>query len=430
MALFSLTDISFGKSNDPITGPLSALYKSQYATSTFRYPSDVGAFDKGHYMLFHINTQSKTSFDGIDMNITAANAQAYGDLLSHLKSSLPKSTVTETSSDLGKAIDGIKSFASNAVSGIQSIATSAGNAYRDATKKLGLDKLGIAPPLPMNLPFVGPTNGGERFNQSPLRTTKRTNTSIALYMPDTLVFDYSHGYDEPSMTTAAGLAGGLLAAKESLADKMKANGGKINVKDLKNMSPLMAEAAAAILGANNPDRAKLIMGSVGVVKNPQLEVLYSSTALRKFNFEFMFYPRSQQEAVQVQQIIESFRFHAAPEVESQNAGRYLVPPSEFDIEFMMNGAPNPNIPRITTCVLENISIDFAPNGWTAYEVPGRVYPSVGGTGTPTATRMTLSFRETQMITKEMIRKNGKDYARNQLDSLGFGSANKNNEGGH
>jgi hypothetical protein len=130
------------------------------------------------------------------------------------------------------------------------------------------------------------------------------------------------------------------------------------------------------------------------------------------------------------QIIEEFRFHAAPEIDTSSGGRYLIPPSEFDIEFHMNGAPNPNIPRISTCVLQSIDIDFAPNGWSAYEVPGQVRGVTGGSGTPTAIRLNLTFQETQMITKELIRANYRSQSGTRSIGELFKAADRRNDGGY
>jgi hypothetical protein len=117
----------------------------------------------------------------------------------------------------------------------------------------------------------------------------------------------------------------------------------------------------------------------------------------------MFYPRSQTEAKAVMKIIKKLKFHQAPEIASRTGGRFLIPPSEFDIEFFYNGSENPNIPKISTCVLESIDVDYAPNGFSAYEVPGELVAAEGGTGMPTGIRMSIQFKETQIVTKEFLR---------------------------
>ena len=59
MALFNLTDISF-KAPGSAKGPLASLTEnSEYASSTLRFPSDVGSSDKAHYMVININEQRK-----------------------------------------------------------------------------------------------------------------------------------------------------------------------------------------------------------------------------------------------------------------------------------------------------------------------------------------------------------------------------------
>jgi hypothetical protein len=78
-----------------------------------------------------------------------------------------------------------------------------------------------------------------------------------------------------------------------------------------------------------------------------------------------------------------------------------VPPSEFDIKFYCNGKENPNIPKMSTCVLTGINVDYAPNGFASYETL-LSEPERGGTGMPVAIRMDLSFKETQIITKRFL----------------------------
>ena len=55
---------------------------------------------------------------------------------------------------------------------------------------------------------------------------------------------------------------------------------------------------------------------------------------------------------------------------------------------------------MTTSVLTNIDVNYAPNGWSAYEVPGENQPSLGRTGMPVAIQVTLQFQETTYLTKQ------------------------------
>jgi hypothetical protein len=113
----------------------------------------------------------------------------------------------------------------------------------------------------------------------------------------------------------------------------------------------------------------------------------------------MFYPRSEKEALDVQKIIQRLKFHQAPEIMTGTAGYFMVPPSEFDIEFYYNGEVNPNISPISTCALTGVAVDYAPNGFRSYEVPGENTPELGKTGMPVAIRLDLTFREMEIMTK-------------------------------
>jgi hypothetical protein len=52
-------------------------------------------------------------------------------------------------------------------------------------------------------------------------------------------------------------------------------------------------------------------------------------------------------------------------------------------------------------VLTGVSIDYAPNGFASYETLLNS-PERGGTGMPVAIRMDLSFKETEIITKQFL----------------------------
>ncbi len=67
MALFNLTGISLNKNQQVRTGsagPLMGALGAKYENNIYRYPQDIGNYDKGHYMVIHINEQIHTSYGG------------------------------------------------------------------------------------------------------------------------------------------------------------------------------------------------------------------------------------------------------------------------------------------------------------------------------------------------------------------------------
>jgi len=236
-----------------------------------------------------------------------------------------------------------------------------------------------------------------------VRTVSKTKETIALYMPDTLNFVQGQAYEDLAMGNS--LVTALFAGGQSVSDSIKKySSGGMSARELgsqiaTNASPFAINMLGNVFG--NFGRAVAAAGQ-GIVTNPMIEVVYSSPALRSFRFDFMFYPQSQIEAIEVQKIIQLFQFHQAPEISNNNNGTngyFLVPPSEFDIEFYHAGIENINIPSISTCVLTSMDVDYAPNGFSAYETGAGNKVEYGGTGMPVAIKMSLDFKETTMVFK-------------------------------
>lgn len=371
MALFTLTDIKFNKGSTERTGRASSsLVGGAYESNIFRYPIDIGNYDKGHYMVIHINEQIQTNFPGApssDEPTVIANRKNFGT-----------PTVNE---NLSSTIDVAGRVASDVVNSSKKLAPAV-----DSVKQT------LKPITDAGREFISNAS-----NLRGVRTIRRTTDTIALYMPDTMNFVNSQQYSDLTL----GAPGQLLAAGASVADMMKGPGKASLESFVKNLSPF-----AVNMALNQSNLGKVISTSaLGVVENPMLELLYTSPSFRTFRFDFMFYPRSEKEAQDVQNILARLQFHQAPEIRKESKGFFLVPPSEFDIKFYYNGAENENIPSISTCVLDTIDIDYAPNGFSTYEVPGQVTAKSGKTGMPVAIRLSLQFKETEIMTKDNFAKN-------------------------
>ena len=104
----------------------------------------------------------------------------------------------------------------------------------------------------------------------------------------------------------------------------------------------------------------------GVADNPYMEVLFDSMNLRTFSYNFNFAPKSQEEAYEVQRIIQLFRFHMAPELRP-GVNRYLGLPSQFDIHYMYQAqdgqaSENDYYNKIATCVCTGCDVNYTPDG--------------------------------------------------------------------
>lgn len=242
------------------------------------------------------------------------------------------------------------------------------------------------------------------------RKTSVSNMAISLYVPDSLVFDNSQQYQTPSLISELGIAGTAAASATSVAEITSASGaigsmmgailGQAGLDTLKTTfgrSKFGRELTNSVVGelANRSlSRAKIGTQLAGFAINPVIEVLYTAPTLRQFNFDFVFAPRSSQEADDVWEIIYNFRRHSAPELDFK--GLLFIPPSEFEISFLRRTTSgfveNTNIPRIATCVLRDVQVDYASSGsFVTYS-----------DGMPVQIRMRLQFQELNMITREAI----------------------------
>jgi hypothetical protein len=421
MALFGFSDIKFNSSSGPVKGPLAALEGTQFEKNTYRYPIDVGSTDKAHYMVIYIRQQNKTQYPGTTVDGIPPDNNNFGlggstnknSLMGALKAAQDGKLASHFGSEIiGKVNSGLSQI-NNATNGaLSGITSSISKGFSGAVS--GLDNMfGQA-----TASFTGSSGATQAFlgnsiqkitNKSFLQTTSLTTDAIALYMPDTLNYTYDQGYDAIDIGNELGgkiLGGGASAVDafksgESLGDAVKKAAASSGKSIALTAGQKVSEVAGSLgVGQNT---ARLGFTAVtGAVQNPMLEMIYKSPNFRSFTFDFMFYPRDEFEALEVQRIIERLRFHQAPE-RIQDAQAFLIPPSEFDIKFYYGGAQNPNIPPISTCVLKTIDVNYAPNGFTAYEVPGQNNPSLGRTGMPVAIQVQLQFQETSYLTKEDYR---------------------------
>lgn len=380
MPLFGLGEIRFDKNPEATKGPLASLYESKYKTNTLKYPLDVGSPDKGHYMLIYINKQNSSQLQDEPQEDSTSQALSGLGGTSNINTAVGGEVGNFVSSQAGK-IDSLtgSTVASGIVSGIKNIVGGLG-----FNKTTVLSGNGAATQSIINRNVKSLQLNGGKLSQ-----TKHTGDVIALYMPDTLNFGFRQNYDELSLTSnMAGLVG------TSAAEQIMEGGNIEKFKDA-----VKAYLARKGEGLGDIGRAGAFLG-FGAVINPMLEVIYKSPSFRSFDYIFKFYPRSEREAIEVQKIINLLQFHQAPEIRTDGSIGMLIPPSEFDIKFYYSGKENDNIPKIGSCVLKDIQVNYAPQGWSAYEVPGQS-ATLGGTGMPVGIEMSLSFQEVTYITKSI-----------------------------
>jgi len=388
--------IPFGikDTNSGTTNSLSKLLEDQkFDYNITKYPLNLGGSGQGvsHYIVFHILEQRKSQYKTDQVTGVDAGESAIANERDNAR--LQESTGSSAIRIAAEGVDAISPFVSRVFTGITN-SLAGTNTNTDKEKFAASDVADLVGEVGGQ--FATTVRDANKLGF--LRTVTKTSETIALYMPDTLNFVQPQGYADLEMGNSIVTA--LFAGGSAVADSIRAytsGGSKEAFKSslTRNLSPFLINALGDKLG--NFGKAVAAAGQ-GIVTNPMIEVLYTSPGLRSFRFDFMFYPESQKEAFAVQKIIQLFQFHQAPEIAPGTGGYFLVPPSEFDIEFYYNGKENINLPVISTCVLTSVDVDYAPNGWTAYEIPGED-ARMGGSGMPVATKLSLEFKETSIVTK-------------------------------
>lgn len=261
---------------------------------------------------------------------------------------------------------------------------------------------------------------------------KKTETVISLYMPDTLSMNYHAEYSELTLMEATNGLNRVAGAIGSLAEDLMRGGMNMNNMTTalgKTFDEYGVEAGLRLLDRGmNTNVTDLGLKAMGLAVNPQLQLVYKGLGFRTFTMEFVFTPKTKEESDQVSAIVNTFIYASHPTV-TGTSGMYFTPPSVFNMEFLMaksgtfsgltdmlqkagnsiipgvpigsaianklgggsTGIENDRLYKVGDCVLEDVSVDYAPNGWAAYSG-----------GAPVQTRLTLSFKEIDILDRNRM----------------------------
>lgn len=211
------------------------------------------------------------------------------------------------------------------------------------------------------------------------RQTKRIKTAIALYTPNDLSFKYgaNWGSDNTAVLQAGLAVGGDLEA--AIRGKPKGAANSVNA-----ITGLVLSAAQAAAPGG-------LSALTGTAPNPKKEQTFEGVDFRTHQFQFRFWIRNTTESNNIARIIKEFKYHMHPEYKDDNDFIFLYP-SEFDIKFYNNGKESTELPKVTSCVLTDLSTNYTPNGVMNLLKDGKI-PEI---------TINLIFRELAILTKSDI----------------------------
>ena len=345
--------------------------------------SDQGLGNHGHYMLFFINEQQDSQ---ISFGRKQADAQGSASILK------------------ARVENGISEFIRNATDTIS--ASGFGQEFETVKNKLGLDSLidGLSQNVgestidPKELKGQGKSVIEQSQNTSIVKRkpTTRLDTAIALYMPPTINVSYTANYTDTEI--------GALGAK--ISDSLQKGTAKDVIKDLMSdetkdeMVDAATKALLALAGGipGAQGARELFEMNQGFIMTNRMELAFKGLPKRGFQYTFKMIPKSEEEANEIKNIVDAFKINMLPEGMSVDdksgfTGKRLKIPNTFDIKYMYVGKENEYLHKISTCVLESMSLSYGGDRFKAFDGNSRGAP-------PVETTMTLNFKEMELITKQ------------------------------
>lgn len=347
---------------DAVNGPLTALYgQGNYTKSTLRYPRDLGSNPaRKHSIVFTVKKIEPQNLIAVVNSFSTAATQTI-----EAGGAVVKNAV---SAGLSQGI--IAAGKAGAETALNE-AASVGSAWQQA---------------------------GSDLSKFSLKPDTKVVATVGLYIPDNVNVSYSVGYDDnESLSQNLGRFYFLAQGATSLANAFKDQTDKslTNLVNVAGNDPYVRDLAFSTLGKlTGTNLTRMALSAGGYAMNPQLQVLFRGIGFRTFQFDFVFTPYNKQESADVQRIIQTFKYHSAPEITEGvlGAGYYYKIPETFDIGFYYGNEENRNVNRIGQCVLEDVSVDYSGSGqWATFN-----------DGSPNQIKMSLRFKETIIIDKNRI----------------------------
>lgn len=385
---------------------ISALQHSGYDLNMLKYPQEVGGPDVPSYITFNIYVPTSSTYE-IDKQKDMSSVQSQSQINSDWEKftagkpqKLAGSGTIGTDAGIGTFVAGQELLGNPSIVGaIDGAAKGVGAGLTAGVfSKVANSKVSLRPAL------------------------RRIAQSVSIYMPDTVNMQMNHDYKTVQATEAMGNLGKFSAFGAQMSQAfhgaatngMQGFGGGIlhnlavpfenDWALIKNMSHAISKLAGSPAGIEmlgqigkgtglvGENWGALALRSAGAAVNPQVELLYTGTQNRTFDFIFRLQPRSQKESQVIASIIQVFKYFSSPGIMPHTFGRYFIVPGQFDITFKFGQAINPFISKISTCVLTNLTTNYNPSDHWATMVDGA----------PPEIELQLRFMEAEIIYQNLM----------------------------
>ena len=385
----NIKGIITGESKGANSSDFYKVNTPQIDVKTFQFPLDVmgepGLGNFGHYMMFYINEQQ-------DATLRFAGAREKPETSDYnvkreLRRRKTPSYINKMKRDLksGKAtVEKIRYL--NVLEGMLETGS-------PANAKI------IQAEIERETSTMNDEYGGEQVISVERNATHRLNTAIALYMPQQLNFTYGARYVETDIAPLGAAAGEVVVGIENKSIKSASDAYEV-VKgrlpdEFKRRVILGGLKAVDGFGLTGLREAYEI--TKGEVITERMELAFKNINRRVFTYNFKLIPKNKKEADEIRKIIYAFKFNMMPEMRGSmgRKGGVMSFPNTFDIEYMYAGKENDYISRVSTCVLENMTVSYGGDRFKTFSATTDGAPVV-------ETSINLAFKELELITRERV----------------------------
>ena len=238
---------------------------------------------------------------------------------------------------------------------------------------------------------------------------------LMLYMPDDIQDAYKADWEGKAFgSTTAGILGA--AGQEGIGNKLKkaldTAAGAGNRLGVNAAAATITTLAKGITG-DTITASDVFAGISGVVRNPNVELLFQKMNLRTFDLTFKLSPYNAKEAENIKTIVSTFKramlpsyslgdskvFGYAGEEPGDNGDQnfaleagFIRVPQLCQVMFMHGAYRNAYLPKYKMCAITDVNVNYTPDGNYA----------VFDGGDPVATQLKISFMETKLIFAEDV----------------------------
>lgn len=217
---------------------------------------------------------------------------------------------------------------------------------------------------------------------------KKVTSTIALPLPATLAESFQMQYDQIEM-------GQIAAAVQNAISGMDVKSMITTQAGLKELAKAAAPAAAqagvgALVGAGiAQDAANAIQQTGGFAPNPHIGLLFKGVNIRApHNFVYRLSPKTPAESKEIREIVRQLKVRMHPSMgEGQLNFNY---PDLCDIVIKRPPGEDGELYTFKTCFLEQMTVNYAPNGVPTFFM---------GTREPTDVEITMVFKEAEIFTR-------------------------------